>query len=338
MMVFLNEVKEQPAALEALLKEEEAFRKKAREFRPKRVLFSGMGASFYAGSFTALYLRSRGVDAECRLLSDLIEYDAKEILNGYDIFVLISQSGETVELLRFLELFEPFRNKSILVTNNPSSTSARFFSDDRIFLIQAGEEKSMGSSKTFTNTLTSLLIISCTWTNENLPFHVLPQSFEKYLALPIDGLSESFERAEFNILISWGYGVFISKMAQLTIAEVSKIPTLVYSGPAFRHGPIELLARNVNLILLYPGHKEEKRFKSLYTDLLEEGRLPWIIGDIEIKKNENERTIFIDQKLPDVLLPVPYVCIFQRLANLLAKNRGYLPGVGIFGSKVTRKE
>lgn len=332
--LFLDDVFEQPKAIRNLLSQKKDLERKASRLKHQRILFLGMGASHYASMYATIYLRSFGIDAHCRELSEFLWYDNEKLLQQYDTVFLISQSGETAELTRFIDLFSEKLTNCVLVTNNPQSFNAQIFGESRVFHIFAGAEKAMGSSKTFVNTILTLLLIASTWTEKELDLEKLSDHVENALSINVDSLSKSiFEKAN-PIFVGRGFAIPILKMAQLTLAEISKINSVVYSGAGFRHGPMELMVTDPLVCLVALQGKTLSLALDLLADLSPYHNV-WSITDQDVL---SEKSIALRKGLPEEISSVPVIVIFQKIANDLAIIKGYKPGVGIIASKVTKKE
>ncbi|MCD6099553.1 MAG: SIS domain-containing protein [Candidatus Marinimicrobia bacterium] len=333
MSKFLRELMEQPQALERLLGEKREIEKSISHVKPRRMLFAGMGASYYAGMYATMYLLDNGMDAQCIELSQILNYNSPLYLNKFDAIILISQSGESIELEKFVERYEHLLKKVFFVTNNPMCRTGKFLSEGRVIGINAGEEEAMGSTKTFVNTIAALMIISSKWLDKELDFSNFPKAFEVALQQSVTSVLSRFERAGTSVLISWKYGVPLMEMARLTLIEVAKHPCLVYEGAMFRHGPIEIMITNPLIILLsIEDATTECKCSSLCKRLKTLGFAPVLLG------RKRPSNIYIDVPLPSELTPIPYIVIFQKLAHSLAEIEGYDPGTGIFSAKITREE
>lgn len=332
--IFLEDVFEQPKAIRNLLSQKKDLEKKATQLKHERILFLGMGASYYASLYATIYLRSFGIDAQCRELSEFIWYDNEKLLKQCDTVFLVSQSGETAELTRFIDIFSDELRNCVLITNNPQSFNAKIFGESKVFPIFAGTERAMGSSKTFVNTILTLLLIGSTWIGAELDLEKLVDHIENVLSVNVDSLAQALSEKANPILVGRGFALPILRMAQLTLAEIAKTNCVVYSGAGFRHGPMELMVTNPLICLVALQGKTLNLTLDLLADLSSYKDV-WCITDQGIP---NEKSILIKEGLDEVLSSIPVIVIFQKIANSLAIAKGYEPGIGIIASKVTKKE
>jgi glucosamine--fructose-6-phosphate aminotransferase (isomerizing) len=281
-----------------------------------------------------VYANSAGFNCRCEELSEVLWYWDEKNFDFYDTIVLVSQSGETVELKRLLEKYPKIRNKSILVTNNLNSSVARVLSQDRVFPIRAGQERAMGSTKTFVNSILTLLLIASRWLGSSLNLEDLDEHLEHALGLELHEYMESVATNGQLVLVGRGFSVPILRMAQLTLAEVARFNSSWYSGGGFRHGAMELLIGGAIATLVHLEGKTERVVGKMLQDLSDLDTV-WAITNVGV---DSKRRIQLKSGLAEELAAIPVIVIFQKLADLLAQKRGYPSGVGMIATKVTSEE
>ena len=130
MSLMMEDIVQQPAALAGVRKfynspgaiPSKALRKLVTRW-PPTVVFTGMGSSLYAAYPAQAYLTSLGIRALVWETAELLHYHLKA-LKPDTLLVAVSQSGETVEIIRLLDRL-PKRMCSVAVTNVEASTLAR---------------------------------------------------------------------------------------------------------------------------------------------------------------------------------------------------------------------
>ncbi|HPD37889.1 MAG TPA: phosphosugar isomerase [Mesotoga infera] len=334
MSQFKQDFMEQPEAVRLLLSTADDISEKSRKLDSSRVLFTGMGASLHAGSVAATFLRSLGIDSDCVEMSELISYSSPDLLKNYGTIVLISQSGESAELLRFMDDNASLLDRMTLVTNNPSSTAGKRLEREKVFPLLAGKERSMGATKTFINSILTTLLMALTWSGTRIDFSKLPESIEEAFETDVTHLVELLAGNRERILVARGYGIGVAKMARLMFAEVSKLSLVFYSGAAFRHGPLELLNDRPVVMTMNPYGETSALMEELHRDIYQKCELITLTNF----QSACERSIKVSIGLPEIIAPIPMMAVLQKIANELALKRGFDPGKGIFGSKVTVKE
>ena len=334
MSIFAQDCSEQPKAVRELIVHAEETKRKADLFKPVSLLILGMGASYYAGLYATVYANESGFNCRCEELSEVLWYWDEKNFDLYDTIALVSQSGETVELRKLIEKYPKIRKKSILITNNQSSSVAKALSQDRVFLIHAGQERAMGSTKTFVNSILTLLLITSRWVGRPLSFEGLDEHLEYALELEIRDYVESVAANGQLVLVGRGFSVPILRMAQLTLAEVARLNSSWYSGGGFRHGAMELLIGGATATLVHLEGRTERVVGKMLKDLSDLERV-WAITNV---REHSKRTIQLKSGLPEELAAIPIIVVFQKLADELAQKRGYPSGVGMIATKVTSEE
>ena len=109
MTELLEEISQQPAALSGLRKfyaspgaiPAKGLRSLAQHW-PPTVIFTGMGSSLFAAYPAQAYLTEQGVRALVWETAELVHHHLK-VLRPDTLLVVVSQSGQTAEVLRLLE-------------------------------------------------------------------------------------------------------------------------------------------------------------------------------------------------------------------------------------------
>jgi len=134
----------------------EMFKKEGYE----KIVFSGMGSSYYAPMSVVSYLTSNSIPSIVINAYELANYQMN-LLDQNTLLVLVSQSGESAEVI---DVLNKAKNKTTIlsVVNNTDSTLAN--ESDFILNMHAGYEEFI-SSKSYLNTLAVLQLLAATLTN-----------------------------------------------------------------------------------------------------------------------------------------------------------------------------
>jgi glutamine---fructose-6-phosphate transaminase (isomerizing) len=159
--VLLAEIREQPAALRRLLAGEAAFADVAAQARKRRlelVRMVGHGSSDNAASYGVYaFGLLPGWTALRDSISLSVYYRAQVALNGSCI-VALSQSGETPDVLEYVELARARGALTIAVTNEPGSSLAA--AADAVLPLGAGPELAIAATKTYVTQLAALALLA----------------------------------------------------------------------------------------------------------------------------------------------------------------------------------
>ena len=252
---FYNEVKTQPEKLRGMLaryrQEDFASIKAAAALirSSGTVVFSGMGTSFHAPLcvYGKLCARVRPVILEA---GELLE-SCLGIIHPGDVVVLISQSGESVEIDRLTEKLRGTA-KIIGITNQPDSILAR--ASSVLLLLHAGPEKSI-TNKTFTNTMALLYLLECC-VAEGLPETLcgeldaaVPEMERVLRELPAEIAAAAKTLAPADMVHFIGRGgaaMTVANQSALIFMEGANCAARAFTSGGFHHGPIEICG---------PGHR-----------------------------------------------------------------------------------
>src|SRR5579884_48746 len=150
MSLMLEEIREQPAVLEAALRAEvSTFRELCGRFereRPRFVVLAARGTSDNAALFGRYLIEiSTGIPVSLAAPSVFTLYgaemDFREVL-----YVGLSQSGESTDVNTCIRRARELGAITVGITNDPASELAR--AAERVILLHAGEEASVAATKT----------------------------------------------------------------------------------------------------------------------------------------------------------------------------------------------
>lgn len=117
-----------------------------------RVVISGLGKSGLVGAKIAATLASTGTPSIYIHSADALHGDSGAVAPG-DVVVVISNSGETVEVVKLAEMVRSWGNKVIAITSKVDSTLGAF-SDAILHIPFAKEADPNGLAPTTSTTLT----------------------------------------------------------------------------------------------------------------------------------------------------------------------------------------
>ena len=302
----------------------------------RQVVITGMGGSFSAGTLAQFGLIENGVQAVTVESSELL-YHAQHLFDPRPLFIMISQSGESREVVRLLEALDK-RNAEcpiIGITNTPDSTLEQ--GSTQTLLIQAGEEKTV-STKTYTCTLAALVLLTAALTGWDAAPQVEQAAHAIETALPdweaqAKQIAERIGKTTFIEFLGRGASRASALTAALITKETAKLPTEGMVGGQFRHGPLEVLAPEITVVLFMGTQIERTLNDALATDIEARGA-----SVIRIGSGVQGDLGFNIPALDDFVMPIAEIVPVQLLAAELAAQRGFPVGEFRYGTKVTTTE
>lgn len=339
---FLQEVYGQPHALAELLNHhaEEQFSSLAEASRlldgAPRMILTGMGTSFYAPLLIGDALMKRGaVHMEA---GELFEYH-RELITPETVLVLLSQSGESIEIKRLLKIL-PGGCRVIGVTNDPASTLAK--ASDCMLLLCGGSERTI-TNRTFTNTLALLQLLACSAEDRQSlcrELHEVARQMEQYLHDP--ETVPAAERAAGALMPAThayfigrgGVGQVCALQAALIFTEGAHCAARGLTTGMFHHGPMEICDENHRAVVFMQDDAYQAKTVTLCEQMQVHGGHVVAIGSAEPRGAA-------PMLLPH--MPPQYFAYLAALAAELllvatAEKRGREAGHFSIGNKITMED
>jgi glucosamine--fructose-6-phosphate aminotransferase (isomerizing) len=157
----------------------------------------------------------------------------------------ISQSGETPDVAESLAYARTQGAFTVGITNNAASPLAE--AAERVLRTEAGVERSVAATKTYTSQLAVLALLWATWNEDEATVRALredvPGAMRAGLAAEaqIVALAEELKGASGLLVVARGYNLATSLEAALKMQETAAILALPYSAADLMHGPIAML-------------------------------------------------------------------------------------------------
>ena len=301
----------------------------------RRVVLTGMGASYHALHPICLSLMARGFMAQMLETSELVHH-APGLLEPRTLVVAVSQSGRSVETLLLLERIRG-RGAMIAVTNTADSPLAT--QADAVVLTHAGPENTV-SCKTYVSTLAALAVLGDALTGQDaartrIELQSAPDAFAGYLAdweTHVETLRQRLADVQQLIITGRGPSLAAVGTASLIIKEAAHFPAEGMSSAAFRHGPLEMISPEI-FVLVYAGSEPTTDLNArLVADVLAAG------GRAALVRESLEPDAFALPPSPDSLRPLLEILPAQMLSLALAQLRRHEAGRFTRASKVTTIE
>jgi glucosamine--fructose-6-phosphate aminotransferase (isomerizing) len=177
-------------------------------------------------------------------------YDARVDCSGY-LAVAVSQSGRTPEITSVLERVRAADAVGLAVTNEADSPLA--LAADAVLDLQAGEERAVPATKTYTATVAAFAALAealgpVPWTEDD--WEALPDAVDTVLA---DGASPEAAAALIGdapgvITVGRGFMYSTALEAALKLKETASVFAEGYSAADLRHGPIAVVQREFPVV------------------------------------------------------------------------------------------
>ena len=332
--------------------------KRAELMSVDNIVFLGCGTSYHAGLLTL------GLFKKLKRFHSVQIFDGAEFTesdmpsHGKTCYVFLSQSGETKDLHRSLEMIKVIaRNAiSIGVINVVDSLIAREV-DCGVYL-NCGRENAVASTKAFTSQVVVLTMIA-TWFKQTPQVHQSDHSVGNEVALKqtpqvhptppvhnsdlyipkirrlnndiiqtIETATESCKRVAKALVSSPSVFILgkenyvsVAKEGSLKMKEIGYIHAEGYSSAALKHGPYALLSPGFPVILLTPGDESFVRNQGVFDELKSRGALVIGISDCELSDAYDYKIRVPTCGYTELLTNV----VLQMIAYYLSVEKGINP-------------
>jgi glucosamine--fructose-6-phosphate aminotransferase (isomerizing) len=303
----------------------------------KNIILLGCGTSYNAALYGAYYLKSL-----CNFNTVQV-YDGAD-LNDYDIprfdncaFVLISQSGETKDLHRCIEIAQNHNIITIGIINVVDSLIAREV--DCGIYCNAGREMGVASTKAFTSQVICLSMMAIWFSqinglNENKrikmikDLHNLSNDYKntiKNIENDIKELANTYINYNNLFILGKGSDEYIAKEGSLKIKEISYIHSEAYSTSSLKHGPFALLDENFPTIIINCVEEHNAKTLNCFEEVYSRKSPIIIITNNNFITNKNCKVINIakNNSYSSLIGIIP----FQLLAYYLSINKNINPDI-----------
>ena len=211
----------------------------------KCVSFIACGTSYHASLIGKYYMESIGKMSNVYIASEWAYFP--RFIDENEIFILVSQSGETADVITCLKKINESNHSSITITNTKGSTLER----DATYsaLLYAGVEIAVASTKAY-NAQVSLLYLlkSAIIDDYNAPQKLLNTNvlLNNIIARKeeIKEIASEVKDAHNAFFLGRGLDYFVAMEGSLKLKEISYIHSEAFPGGELKHGPIALIEEN----------------------------------------------------------------------------------------------
>jgi len=339
-----KEIYEQPAAIQRTLAGRmdagkvlaSAFGEQAEELLAKveHVQIIACGTSYHAG-MTARYWFEEFAGVSCNV-EIASEYRYRQsFVRPNSLLVTISQSGETADTLAALRLAKKQGYMtSLTLCNVPGSSLVR--ESDMAYLMKAGTEIGVASSKAFTVQLAGLLMLATAIGSSNglsaeqqqditQALLSLPAKLDQVLGMndAIEALAEDFADKHHSLFLGRGDQYPIAMEGALKLKEISYIHAEAYAAGELKHGPLALIDADMPVIVVAPNNELVEKLKSNVEEVRARGGLMYVFADPEaaFTSDDTMKVLEVPSCHP-LIAPIIYTVPLQLLSYHVAIIKG----------------
>lgn len=245
--------------------------------KTKRVVITACGTAYHAGVVAKYaFEKLARIKVDVDVASEFRYRDP--ILDKDDIFIVISQSGETADTLSALRLAKKEGLKVVAITNCVGSTVSRE-ADDVIYTL-AGPEIAVASTKAYTTQVLCLLLLAIkagklrgTLSEEDVSrllseLEEIPSKIEEILKE--QEVIQKFASQHFNkekvFFIGRQFDSATALESALKLKEVSYMHSEAFAAGELKHGPIALIDDKALVVAIA---SEPKLYEKIGSNMVE---------------------------------------------------------------------
>jgi len=265
------------------------------------IIILGCGTSYHSGLWSSEIFKNLNI-FDTVSVYDGADFNVKDIpKNGETGLILLSQSGETKDLHRCIQIAKNNNLVTIGIVNVIDSLIARECNCG--VYLNAGREVAVASTKSFTNQCIVLTLIAVWFsqnrrTNMELRLQIINDLH--YLSLQIQNITsnvnsimpivENIKYSKTMFLLGKGKEEAIAKEGALKIKEVAYIHAEGYSSSALKHGPFALIEDKTPIIIFDVDDEHRDKNRNAYEEIKARNayvvRISDIEGELVIERNK----------------------------------------------------
>jgi glutamine---fructose-6-phosphate transaminase (isomerizing) len=332
-MTLQSEIFEQPGRLSALLDNQrsnvEKIARTIQERSIRWVFLAARGTSDNAGRYANYLLGAQnGLPVALATPSLFTFYNQPPQLKDA-LVVGISQSGQSPDIVSVLAEGCKQGCLTLAITNEPASPLAA--SADLVLDIQAGPEKAIAATKTYTTELMAVAMLSTALSGNKAAWRELarvPRWVEKVLKqdAPIAHMAERYRYMRQCVVLGRGFNYCTAFEWALKLKELSYVVAEPYSSADFRHGPIAMIEGGFPVLAVAPNGKVfDTMLEMLGTLRHDQSAELVVISDEKRALSLGQSCVELPAGMPEWLTPLVSIVPGQLFAGHLTRAKGYDP-------------
>ena len=314
---MLKEIYEQPEASQRLIDSLKSTQKeRANEIadmvrKSKRILFLACGTSYHAGLIGSYLLNRLGYESHAVIAS---EFEQFSLVDSSTLVIVVSQSGETMDVISVLKSIKKQNPKLVAIVNTPLSTLHRM--SHNYLEMLAGKEVCVAATKSFTNSVICLYEIARILGN-GINLEQIPGKIKQTIEDNEDFVKEiSKKLKEKNDIFILGHKVTypIAREVALKLKEISYVHAEGMMAGELKHGTIALVEPGVPVFgLVHESNKE--RMESSLQEVEARGADVYYVGvdskQFAIPKSSEEEFSLLSTVIGQLLSY--YIALYRKL-------------------------
>jgi len=335
---MLKEINEQPERAKALLDYLEQKENLSEILnllkRVRRVFLIGSGSSYNACTIGACYLNAIGNLEATPVVAGAFAEFYKNFDPGREAFILVSQSGETKDVINVLNPLESKKARNIIALVNVLGSSLQLRVKHYLPLL-TGVEISVPATKTFLNQVLTFLVLSCELARiKNLRAPLSRRELRSLPGLlaetlnqtpgPVKELARVLKGKKYLYYLGYGLSYGACLEGALKMKEVTYIPCEAMYSSEFKHGPLAIISPDDWVVFISTAEDARMSISHMNEVSCRYGKIA-LIGpdDTALRLNSHFLIPLVSDNY--YLSPILSVVIAQLLAYYVSQELGLDP-------------
>ena len=253
------------------------------------ILFIGCGTSYHAGLVGGRYFEKYNKSTSRFIASEWAFHPTYPGVKPF--IIMISQSGETADLIHCLKIIKEHNLKNLVITNTGGSTLDR--QCDYSLLLHSGVEVSVASTKAYAAQVALLAMLSASLINDKSVIDDLRQAINV-----VNDIQDNYKpkimkvakelMAKKNIFyLGRSFDYFLSLEASLKLKEISYIHSEAVPGGELKHGPIALIEEGLPVIVFITDPDTASSMRGNIEEVKTRGAKVYVISTKELSAPED---------------------------------------------------
>ena len=330
-MTLHSEIFEQPERLASLLENQKhTVIEIARAIQSRNIQYAFLaarGTSDNAGRYANyLWGAHNGIPLALATPSLFTYYQRPPRLH-HALVVGVSQSGQSPDIVSVLEEGRRQDCLTLAITNIPDSPLAK--SADFVLDIQAGPERAVAATKTYTAELMAIAMLSAALNDSKERWDELASVStwaQQTLILddPIAQMSQRYRYMNQCVVLGRGFNYATAFEWALKLKELTYIIAEPYSSADFQHGPIAMVEGGFPVLAIAPDGKVYDSMKDMLTRLRKQKEAELVvISDHADALALAQSPVRLPAHIPEWLTPLVSIIPAQLFACHLTEAKGY---------------
>jgi len=297
--------------------------------KTKHIHFVACGTSYHASLVAKDWIEQYTTITCTAEVASEYKYKKINVLPN-TLFVSISQSGETADTISCVKKAIKLKyHNTLAICNVAESTLTRL--SNLVFLMNAGPEISVASTKAFTSQLFTLLLLTVILSRKYGKFEksmvgdikAIDKIMDKLYKMEPDvkSIATKFKNKEHTLFLGKGTTYPIALEAALKLKEISYIHASAYHSGELKHGPLALVDKKMPVVCFLPDNHLAKLVLSNLAEVEARQGQTFIFTNKNIVKNKKKVEIIKMPDCPELIVPILYIIPAQILSYHVALKK-----------------